>query len=200
MNAISLTSKPTLFAIIFAFSIVRHDLIHGASALARGEATPEVMTLSALESSWDWLKLTLTISGSVQLKRGSLSIRCDHAKILFRAKDSTLSKDHTFPQEDPTASVLSWGDHSLELTSIEANGNVKLTQRSLSLHAQKIIYHHQEKSIKAVGEVKGQWKDHRLSGRDLEINLDRGEAALRQLYLVLETGSLSDSMKSLFSR
>ena len=110
MNAISLTSKPTLFAIIFAFSIVRHDLIHGASALARGEATPEVMTLSALESSWDWRKLTLTISGSVQLKRGSLSIRCDHAKILFRAKDSTLSKDHTFPQEDPTASVLSFGN------------------------------------------------------------------------------------------
>lgn len=188
---------------IFLISVFFSQVLHHTSVTAKPPSSSKVTTLSAVESSWDWRQLKLSLSGEVKFTQGDLSLSCDRAEIFFHRLSSIADTGTENTGTENTVrdeKLIPWADDRVELLSIKAIGSVHLTYRSLQLKTSEITYHHHKRQIKALGEVKGSWGTHRLGGRDLFIDLDQGVSSIHSIRLRFTEDSLPSSMKSLFGR
>ena len=200
MSAKLLTAKLRQIAIFFALIFVALVCPKARTVFAKQNLMSHPIRISAAQSSWDWRRHQLSLSGAVFIKYGALSLRCEQATALFRVKPLKKSETARSTSVQQSSTLTPWQEEGLELISIKANGQVHLVHRSLSVEASEIVYLQKEQSIQAIGIINGRFKGHRVKGKDLYVNLKRGSATIQHLDMTLNGRNFGSSMKSLFGR
>ena len=150
-----------------------------------------IANISALESSWDWGKHTLTLTGKVSLSQGKLFIKCAEAVVIFAEAPFTENAD---------SSVHGKELKGLKIKSIKAQGEVSLKYKQLSISADKVHYSHREKHLKANGRLRGRWRGHNISGRSLSVSLKEETLRVQQVKMGLDLSDEASPVHSLFGR
>ena len=150
-----------------------------------------IANISALESSWDWGKHTLTLTGKVSLSQGELFIKCAEAVVIFAETPFTESTDSSTHEKELKG---------LKIISIKAQGEVSLKYKQLSISANKVHYSHQEKHLRASGRLRGRWRGHRIGGRSLSVSLKEETLRVQQLKIGLDLSAEASPIHSLFGR
>ncbi len=126
--------------------------------------------LSADQATWEWDKARFNLSGNVslqlQLAEGVLTLKCQQAKIYLKTEQATQQR----------ISIPELNQDSFY--KLEVEGTIKLRFEALTIKAQRIDYDHLSGWLVARGDIQGQWKSNRLTGKDLRLNLKQGNAEL----------------------
>ena len=178
------------FVIASLFTTVSSCLISDAQAQDR-LLNKSITNISALESSWDWGKYTLTLTGKVSLSQGELFVKCAEAVVIFAETPFT---------EDTDSSAHKKELKGLKIISIKAHGEVSLKYKQLSISADKVHYSHREKHLRANGRLRGRWRGHRISGRSLSVSLKEEKLRVQRLKMGLDLSGEASPVHSLFGR